>query len=164
MEIRLIVSSAVRVCTARLRHSDGAALGFRFQREKSCMKSGNVLLLIIVALTLLIMATATSFAQLVSGNLTGTVYDVSGAVVPNATVIAHNDATGVENTAVSTSAGEYRIVNLPAGTYSVTVTAAGFSKAELKDVQIELNVTSTANVTLQVGKSDETVEVSDSRA
>ena len=42
MEIRLIVSSAVRVCTARLRHSDGAAVGFRFQREKNCMKSGNV--------------------------------------------------------------------------------------------------------------------------
>ena len=53
----------------------------------------------------------------------------------------------------STSAGEYRISNLPAGTYTVTVTATGFSKAELKDVQVELNVTATANITLQVGNS-----------
>ena len=102
-------------------------------------------------------------AQLVSGNLSGTVYDVSGATVPNATVIAHNDATGVENTTISTSTGEYHIVNLPGGTYTLSVTATGFSKAELKDVQIELNVTSTANVTLQIGKSVETVEVSASR-
>src|SRR5580700_6721809 len=99
-------------------------------------------------------------AQLVSGNLSGTVYDVSGAIVPDATVIAHNDATGVDSTTTSTSTGEYRIVNLPGGTYTVVVTAAGFSKAELKNVQIELNVTATANVSLQIGKSVETVEVS----
>src|ERR1700733_4445329 len=99
-------------------------------------------------------------AQLVSGNLSGTVYDVSGAIVADATVIAHNDATGVDSTTTSTSTGEYRIVNLPGGTYTVIVTAAGFSKAELKNVQIELNVTATANISLQVGKSVETVEVS----
>jgi hypothetical protein len=99
-------------------------------------------------------------AQLVSGNLSGTVYDVSGAIVPNAAVIAHNDATGVENTTTSTSTGEYRIVNLPGGTYTVIVTAPGFTKAELKNVQIELNVTATANISLQIGKSVETVEVS----
>lgn len=100
------------------------------------------------------------FAQLVSGNLNGTVYDASGATVPNATVVAHNDATGIDSTTTSQSAGEYHIINLPAGTYTVTVTAAGFTKSELKGVKVELNVTATANATLQVGKSVETVEVS----
>ncbi|MGA3043828.1 MAG: carboxypeptidase regulatory-like domain-containing protein, partial [Bryobacteraceae bacterium] len=66
---------------------------------------------------------------------------------------------GVDATTTSLSAGEYRIANLPAGTYTVLVTATGFSRAELKGVGIELNVTATANVTLQVGKSVETVEV-----
>ena len=99
------------------------------------------------------------FAQLVSGNLTGTIYDASGATVPNATVVAHNDATGVENTATSGSSGEYRIVNLPAGIYTVSVSSPGFTRTDLKKVQIELNVTATANATLQVGKSVETVEV-----
>jgi hypothetical protein len=105
-------------------------------------------------------AAMTSLAQLVSGNITGTIYDASGAIVPTATVIALNDATGVEYTSKTTSAGEYRIANLPNGTYTITVTAAGFAKAELKNVAIELNVTSTANITLQIGKSAETVEVS----
>jgi hypothetical protein len=119
----------------------------------------RVMMLAVALAALLGVACLPGFAQLVSGNLTGTVYDASGATVPNATVVAHNDATGVENTATSLSAGEYRITNLPAGTYTVTVTAAGFSKAELKGVAIELNLTATANVTLQVGKSVETVEV-----
>ena len=115
MEIRLIVSSAVRVCTARLPHSDGAAVGFPFQREKKRMKSRNGLLLIIIAATLLLIATASSFAQLISGNLSGTVYDASGAVIPNATVIAHNEATGVENTAHTTSAANIASLTCPPG-------------------------------------------------
>ncbi len=98
-------------------------------------------------------------AQLVSGNLTGTVYDASGATIPNATVVAHNDATGVDSTTNSLSAGEYHISNLPAGAYTITVTAPGFGKAEIKGIQVELNITTTSNATLQVGKSVETVEV-----
>jgi hypothetical protein len=117
-------------------------------------------LLAVALAALLGIACLPGFAQLVSGNLTGTVYDASGATVPNATVVAHHDATGVDTTTTSLSAGEYRIVNLPAGMYTIVVTAGGFSKAEIKGVQIELNVTATANVTLQVGKSVETVEVS----
>jgi len=116
--------------------------------------------LLAVALAALVgIACLPGFAQLVSGNVTGTVYDASGATVPNATVVAHNDATGIDTTATSLAAGEYRINNLPAGIYTLTATAAGFSRAELKGVEIALNVTATANITLQVGKSVETVEV-----
>ena len=100
------------------------------------------------------------FAQLVSGNLSGTVYDASGAAVPKATVLVHNVATGVDSTTLSKPTGEYQIINLPVGTYTITVTAAGFAKAELKGVQIALNVTATKNVTLEVGSSVATVEVS----
>src|SRR5579872_4788707 len=70
-------------------------------------------------------------AQLVSGSLTGNVLDATGASVPNATVVAHNDATGVETTTTSTSAGEYHIYNLPVGTYTISATAKGFSKSEI---------------------------------
>jgi len=101
----------------------------------------------------------TGFAQLVSGNLTGTVYDASGAAVPKATVVAHNVATGVDSTTTSMPTGEYHILNLPVGTYNITVSASGFNKAELAGVQITLNVTATANVSLQVGSSVVAVEV-----
>ena len=117
-----------------------------------------------LVLAALIFLPVASFAQLVSGNLTGTIYDPTGAIVPNATVVVHNDATGVENTATSTSAGEYHVVNLPAGTYTVTVTAPGFAKVELKGVQVELNITATANATLQVGKAAATIEVTEAAA
>jgi hypothetical protein len=126
------------------------------------MKFRNLRLLGLVVLALA--ACLGSFAQSVSGDLTGTVFDASGATIPNATVIAKNDATGVETATKSTATGEYRLSNLPAGTYSVTVTAAGFTKAQIRAVAVELNKTSTTNVKLDVGSNVETVEVSASGA
>jgi len=116
--------------------------------------------LFLVLAVLLCLACVPASAQLVSGNLTGTILDATGASVPNATVVAHNDMTGAETTTSSTSAGEYHFYNLPVGTYSISATAKDFSKAELRDVSILLNVTSTANITLQVGAATTTVEVS----
>ncbi|MBV9154836.1 MAG: carboxypeptidase regulatory-like domain-containing protein, partial [Acidobacteriaceae bacterium] len=108
----------------------------------------------------LMLLSVSAFAQLTSGNITGTVYDQSGATVPNAAIIVHNTATGVENTTTSTSAGDYRFENLPVGTYTITVNAAGFAKSEVQNVSVELNQTVTTNVTLAVGKSTTSVEVS----
>ena len=121
----------------------------------------NRLLLAIVAVALFGMGAASCYAQLVSGNLTGTVYDATGAIVPNATVVAHNDATGAESTTTANSGGEYHIYNLPVGTYTVSATAKGFNRSDVKNVQVELNVTSTANVSLQVGATATTVEVTE---
>ncbi len=99
-------------------------------------------------------------AQLTSGNVTGTVYDPTGATVPNATIVAKNNATGVETTTTGAGAGGYRFENLPVGTYTITVTAPGFAKAEIGNIRIELNQTVTTNVTLQIGQTSSTVEVS----
>lgn len=121
-------------------------------------------LLVIGAATLLGIAPATCFAQLVSGNLTGTVYDPSGAVVANATVIAHNDGTSVETSTKSTSAGVYNFYNLPVGTYTLSATAQGFSKADLHGVAVTLNVTATSNITMAVGATSTIVEVTEAAA
>ncbi len=101
-------------------------------------------------------------AQLTSGNITGTVYDPSGATVPGATVVARDVATGVESSTVTTSSGSYRVQNLLAGKYSVTVNASGFNKSVLNDIAVDINQTVTANVTVQVGQAATTVEVSTS--
>ena len=103
-----------------------------------------------------------SFAQSTSGNVTGTVYDQTGAIVPGATATAKNQATGVESTATATSAGTYRIENLPVGAYTITVNASGFSKVELANVNVSLNQTVTANATLQIGTSSTSVSVTES--
>lgn len=100
-------------------------------------------------------------AQLTSGNIVGTVFDPSGATVPEATVVAHNTATGVDVSTTSTSAGQFRFENLPVGTYTVTVNAAAFNKAEVGNVNVQLNQTVTTNVTLTVGRASTTVVVTE---
>ena len=121
------------------------------------MKSTNLRLLGLVILALA--ACLGGFAQSVSGDLAGTIYDASGAAVPNATVAAKNDATGVEATIKSTATGEYHLGNLLPGTYTVTVTAAGFTKAQVRSVAIDLNKNTTTNIKLEVGSNIETVDV-----
>src|SRR4051812_49357264 len=89
-------------------------------------------------------------AQAIDGNLTGTVVDPTGATVPNATVEITNAGTGIKSTAKTGVDGLYRFNNLPVGAYQVSVTASGFAMSGLKNVQVELNKTVTANVTMQV--------------
>ncbi|MGA8025814.1 MAG: carboxypeptidase-like regulatory domain-containing protein, partial [Bryobacteraceae bacterium] len=104
------------------------------------------------------------FAQLTSGNITGTVYDPTGATVSEAAVIAHNTETGVDVSTTSRSAGEFRFENLPVGAYTVTVSASGFTKAEVANVNVQLNQTVTTNVKLAIGKASTTVQVSEAAA
>lgn len=101
-------------------------------------------------------------AQLTSGNITGTVYDPTGATVPNAMVTARNSATGVENTTTTTGAGDFRFENLIVGAYMVSVAAPGFTRTEMRNVNVQLNQTVTTNVTLKVGQASTSVQVTDS--
>jgi len=98
-----------------------------------------------------------AFGQ-ISGDLVGTVKDVTGAVVPGASVTVKNEATGVSATTTSTNEGQYRFANLSPGTYDVVVTGKGFERSTVKGVAVDLSKTSTADVALLVGTST-TVEV-----
>lgn len=118
----------------------------------------------IAAYFLSVFATTLMFGQTVSGDLTGTIYDPTGSAVPNAAITAKNVETGVESSTKATGAGDYRISNLLPGTYDVTVTATGFSTATVKGVAVELNKVVTANVTMQVGATTTTIEVSEAAA
>jgi hypothetical protein len=76
---------------------------------------------------------AASAADAGASSISGTVNDQTGAVVVNATVKV-NDAGGVVQTAVTDANGSYSIKGLPAGSYNVTVTAAGFKKFEADNI------------------------------
>ena len=84
------------------------------------------LFLLMVAAMLL---TATLMGQAIDSTLVGNVTDATGAVVPSATVVALNVATGVKYTAATNAAGDYRLNNIPVGRYDVTATAKGFGPA-----------------------------------
>lgn len=102
---------------------------------------------------------STSYGQAVSGELTGSVTDQTGAAVTGATVEVTNTATGLTTSTTTKSQGSYHFVELPVGTYTLTVKAAGFKSASV-NVPVVLNKTGTANVQLEVGTSSTTVEVS----
>src|ERR1700751_6453460 len=68
-----------------------------------------------------------SYAQTTSGAIVGVVHDASGAVVPNSTVEATSQATGIVYTGKANAAGEYRISNLPQGAYDLRTVVPGFA-------------------------------------
>jgi len=98
------------------------------------------------------------FAQKITGDITGTVTDPAGAVVPGATVTAENVGTGLSRSAKTAATGDYRLVELPPGTYKVTVSATGF-KTAVGDVQVAIGIVTHADFSLQVGERTETVTV-----
>ena len=81
-------------------------------------------------------------AAQVLGTIAGTVSDASGAVLPGVTVEASSPAL-IEKTrtAVTDGAGQYRIVNLPPGTYAMTFTLTGFSTVRREGVNVSINIT-----------------------
>src|SRR5215471_12624458 len=117
-----------------------------------------------VLFAILLFTPIASFAQAVSGDLTGAVSDPSGAAIPSATVVVTNDATGVKTTIVTNESGVYRFSNLPVGRYTLTASAAGFTAATLKNLDLTLGNVLTENVALVVGAVGTTVEVSSAAA
>jgi hypothetical protein len=113
----------------------------------------------LVSLALILTSATGAFGQAISGNLVGTVLDSSSAVVTGATVAATKIDTGVTTTTITNSTGGYHFENLPVGTYRVTVTSRGF-KTAIQQVDVVLNQTGTLNVTLTLGATSETIEVS----
>jgi hypothetical protein len=95
-----------------------------------------------------------------TGDLHVTVKDPKGSLVTNATVTVSDVAKGVERTATGDGQGGYSAQQLPPGTYTVTVQAAGFGKAEAKDVSITVGGLVELPVALAVATGREVVEVS----
>ena len=123
------------------------------------MKTFSLLALSVFCLCFSFFYSQSAYAQAISGDLTGTVLDSSRAAIPNATVIATNDDTGVQSTTQTNAGGVYRFSNLPVGRYTVTASVTGFTTDTLKNVDLVLNTIVTANLTLSVGKVGTTVEV-----
>jgi hypothetical protein len=99
-------------------------------------------------------------AQVVSGTISGTVTDPSGAVIANANVVVHNDDTGVQRTLTTSGIGAFTAPAVPIGSYTVSVDASGF--AAYKRTGITLAVGQTLNLTLSISiTGSETVTVRD---
>jgi hypothetical protein len=107
-----------------------------------------------------IMSASAVYAQTTSGDIVGTVTDTTGALVPNAQVTATNQQTNVKYPATANGNGEYRISNLPSGSYDVAASAPGFSTKTEKGFDVQLNKQGTLNIRVAPAGTSSTVEVS----
>ncbi len=117
--------------------------------------------LLVAALTLFVLIgwQVRCQAQQTVGAITGTILDTSGASVQDAMVKAHNVATNFEVTAHSKSNGSYSISNLPVGTYTLSISKAGFETETHTEVLVTSDRTTTVDGALKVGAVSTTVEV-----
>src|SRR5215475_1235937 len=98
------------------------------------------------------------------GSIQGTITDSGGAVVPGATVVATNVATGVESTRQTNDAGLYVITPLQPGEYKVVVSATGFLTLIQEKVIVDALGSVSVNLALKVGDVKETVTVTEAPA
>lgn len=101
----------------------------------------------------------TAHAQNFRGAINGTVTDVQGGAIANASITITNDDTHVAHTSVSTSAGEFSFQDLPVGTYTISVVSNGFSTAQYNKIAVQAGSTYTLPVKLAVSSTATTVEV-----
>jgi hypothetical protein len=106
----------------------------------------------------LLMTAAVALAS-TTGSITGIVTDASGAVVPNATVTATNEDTGVASVVKTDSAGFYNFPNLVVGNYDLSVEQKGFKSYVKTAIRIDANTVFRVDVKLELGEISEKVTV-----
>jgi hypothetical protein len=107
-----------------------------------------------------LLAVGTLSAQTFRGTILGTVTDTTGAVIGGAKVTVRNTGTGQERSATTSADGSYSIPELPIGTYSVTVSQAGFQTSVTTDVVVDVATERRVDAALKTGEVSTRVEVS----
>jgi hypothetical protein len=118
-------------------------------------------LVIVVAFVLtVLMSVQPALADNLYGSIRGTVTDPSGAAVPNASIVATNNDTGIQTKITSGSNGIYVLQQLAVGTYSVTITAPNFKTFRISGLHLDVAQVYTLEAKLELGAVAEAIEVS----
>lgn len=141
--------------------SDAASAGWGPTQEAFEMTSATKWLMQVILLTCALWLVAGSgAAQTVTGQVSGTVVDSSGAVVPGAPVTLTNQGTTVARSTESNDTGGFLFDAVPPGTYTVKVSKQGFRTLERKDVSLSATQrVSLGSIELSVGQVTETISV-----
>lgn len=114
---------------------------------------------LIGSLSVLLVFCFAVIAQTGTSNISGTVKDTAGAVVPGATVTAKNEATGVSHTQTTTESGLYFFSSLPVGKYTITVEKQGFKTLQNTNNDLQVGEPLVVDAALEIGQVSETVTV-----
>ena len=128
----------------------------RFQAQACALCSS---LLVILLLMLALAMPRASSAQGITGTITGTVTDATGAAMAGVTVTIRNVDTNATRTVTTSDVGSYRVTQLQPGNYSVKAERAGFKAFEQNGITLQIDQTDLIDAQLQVGATGETVEV-----
>ena len=99
-------------------------------------------------------------AQTFRGTINGSVIDPSGSAVPGVQVAVIDDATGIVHQSLASNSGEFDFPDLPLGTYTITVTGAGFDTVKVTKVSVSAGAIRTVPVRMTVAQQSTTIEVS----
>ena len=114
---------------------------------------------LILATVLAMGLAATTYGQIDTGTILGTVRDQSGAVVPQAKVTLTNSGTGVSSSGQTNSEGNYAFPAIKSGTYQVIIQANGFKKYVRSGVKLSIQQSAEIDVALETGDINQSVEV-----
>ena len=120
-------------------------------------RSNRIGILSVFTFALLFSASSLS-AQIITGEITGTVTDQSGAAVPGAQISAVCTTTNATRAVTTTDTGFYRLTNLPVCLHKLTVSVQGF-KTEVREAEVAAGIVLKIDFRLQVGQRSETVTV-----
>ena len=112
-----------------------------------------ILIMFLVAAHCLVAQTAST------GAISGTVTDASGAVLPNATVVATHNETGQVRTVTTGSNGSYQFALLSPGSYKLRFTAAGFKPVEVPSFTLNVTENAVMDQRLELGQQSEQITV-----
>ncbi|HYS26743.1 MAG TPA: carboxypeptidase-like regulatory domain-containing protein, partial [Vicinamibacterales bacterium] len=110
------------------------------------------------ALVIVLLAHGAAWAQ-ATAQVSGTVRDSSGGVLPGVTVTVTQTGTGFSRTVVTENGGTYVVPNLPTGPYKLEASLQGFRTYAQTGIVLQVNGNPTINVTLAVGDVAETISV-----
>jgi hypothetical protein len=108
---------------------------------------------------LFVLGLSTAWAQVSTGTIVGIVEDSSGAVIPNAEVTIKQTTTGESRMTRTTGTGEFNVPFLQPGAYTVTIGAGGFKTKTQSGITLRVDQTANLRITLEIGASTETIEV-----
>jgi hypothetical protein len=106
-----------------------------------------------------LVASISGWSQVSTGSLGGQVSDPNGAVIPDAKVVARNEATGQDYTTQTSDFGLYVFPTLNTGRYTVTVEKTGFKKINRSNIEIRVAQRVDLNLALEVGDVQQSVSV-----
>jgi hypothetical protein len=133
-------------------------LSLRPRSSKPCLCTAHLKTLCL-ALALCLFLPTVSLAQGTGGRILGRIADPSGAILAGVKVTLVNEATNVSRDTKTNENGDYDFVEVPVGTYRLEFDLTGFKKNVRRGVSLDINQVITLNMTMQVGATQEVVDV-----